>query len=475
MGVLKSLTGQTAYYGISSMAGRLLNYLLTPMWSNWILPPERLGIVNYLYAWAALLNVVLTYGMETAFFRYSSDPSCDRKKVADTAFTSLFFSTTILLIGGLAFYRQIADFVDYGDQAACLFYFVLIVAMDTYAVIPFAKLRLDNQAFKYAMVRVAGIGLMVLLNLILLYFLPRYGVMEVDVKSIFISNVAGSAFVLLLLSGELKKFALYLNKALWKKMLKYGWPILIGGTAYVVNETMDRVFLRMLLPADVSEYWLGVYGVCFKLAIFITLFVQAFRLAMEPFFFSHARDRDARQTYATVTLYFTVTVSAMYVGIMANLPWLKDLFIGSEYQAGIDIVPIVLFANVFLGLYYNLSMWYKLTDRTKWGAYISILGAIVTTTVIFYGVPRFGYMAAAWSHLATYGVMMLVSFAFGQYFYPVPYNIPKIVLYLLLGWGCGYVSWYLLDGNVLVGNALFAVFCAVVYFVERKNFKKVFS
>lgn len=474
MGILKSLTGQTAYYGISSVVGRLLNYLLTPLWSMLIVPPERMGVVHYLYALAALMNVLLTYGMETAFFRFSSDPAYDRRKVSNTAFTSLFLSTTVLLVCGLAFYRQLAGAIGYQEQATCVGLFVVIVALDTYAVIPFAKLRLENRALRYAVVRLAGIVLTVCTNLLLIYFLPRFSVLEIDVRSIFVSNVLGSALVLALLSGELKRFALSLDKGLWKKMLRYGWPILIGGTAYVVNETMDRVFLKFLLPADVSEYWLGVYGTCFKLAIFITLFVQAFRLAVEPFFFSQAKAKDAKRTYATVTLYFTVAVTAMYVGIMANLSWLQGL-IGEQYRTGMDIVPIVLYANIFLGLYYNLSMWYKLTDRTKWGAYISILGAVVTVCVIFYGVPRYGYIAAAWSHLATYGVMMLVSYAFGQKFYPIPYQVPRIVAYLLSGWGVGYVSWYVLDGNVWAGNALWAGFCLLVFLFERKNLKKAIS
>ena len=205
------------------------------------------------------------------------------------------------------------------------------------------------------------------------------------------------------------------------------------------------------------------------MAIFITLFIQAFRFAAEPFFFSQAKDRNAPATYARVSLYFTIVVAVMYVGIMANLSWLSAKFLGPEYRSGIDIVPIVLFANIFLGLYYNLSMWYKLTDRTRWGAYISIMGAIVTLAVIFYGVPRYGYIAAAWSHLITYGSMMLVSYMLGQKYYPIPYDIPKILAYLLLGWAGGYISWYILDGNVIAGNAIFAVFCLAVLALERKS------
>lgn len=471
MGILKSLTGQTAYYGISSMAGRLLNYLLVPLWTNLIVPPERLAIVHVLYAWAALLNVLLTYGMETAFFRFSTDAGCDRKKVADTAFTALFISTTAVMAAGLVFYRQAAQAVGYGDQAVCLLLFVLIVAFDTYAVIPFARLRLENKALRYAVIKTSGIALTALLNLLLICVLPHFGAMEIDVRSIFVGNAVGSALVLVLLAGDLRRFSLRLHGDLLRRMLRYGWPILIGGTAYVVNEVMDRVFLRELLPGDTAEYWLGVYGACFKLAVFITLFVQAFRLAVEPFFFSHFKDRDARETYAKVTLYFTVAVSAMYVGIIANLPWLQR-FVGPEYRTGIDIVPVVLFANVFLGLYYNLSMWYKLTDRTRWGAYISILGAAVTLAVIFYGVPRYGYMAAAWSHLITYGTMMLVSYVLGQYFYPIPYRVGRIVFYLALGWGAGYLSWYVLDGNLWTGNALFAGFCVLAVAIEGRGFMK---
>lgn len=471
MGILKSLTGQTAYYGISSMAGRLLNYLLVPLWTNLIVPPDRLAIVHVLYAWAALLNVLLTYGMETAFFRFSTDTSCDRKKVADTAFTALAVTTSLALAAGAVFYHRIADAVGYGDQAMCVLLFVLIVGFDTYAVIPFARLRLEKKALRYAVVKISGIALTALLNLLFICVLPHFGVMEIDVRSIFLGNAIGSALVLVLLLGDLRRFSLHLDKALLGRMLRYGWPILIAGTAYVVNEVMDRVFLRELLPGDVAEYWLGVYGACFKLAVFITLFVQAFRLAVEPFFFSHFKDRDARHTYAVVTLYFTVAVSAMYVGIMANLSWLQ-YFVGPEYRTGIAIVPIVLFANVFLGLYYNLSMWYKLTDRTRWGAYISILGAVVTLAVIFYGVPRFGYMAAAWSHLITYGTMMVVSYALGQYFYPIPYRVGRILVYLLAAWGAGYVSWYVLAGNLWAGNAIFVLFCLAALAAEGRGWIK---
>ena len=474
MGIVKSLTGQTAYYGISSMLGRLLNYLLVPLWTRLIVPPDNLAIVHVLYAWAALLNVLLTYGMETAFFRFSTDPSCDRKKVGDTAFTALLTTTTVAMVLGLLFFRQIAGAIDYGTQARCLFYFVLIVAFDTYAVIPFARLRLENRALRYAVIKLAGIALTAAMNLLLICVLPHYGVMQIDVESVFLGNAVGSALVLVLLGRDLWGFSIRIDRALLRRMLSYGWPILVGGTAYVVNEVMDRVFLRELLPQDTAEYTLGVYGACFKLAIFITLFVQAFRLAVEPFFFSHAKDRDARQTYAAVTLYFTIAVAAMYIGVMANLSWLQ-LIIGEQYRSGIDIVPIVLFANVFLGLYYNLSMWYKLTDRTRWGAYISILGAVVTVSVIFYGVPRYGYMAAAWSHLLTYGTMMLVSYGFGQHFYPIPYRVGRIVMYLLLAWGGGYLAWYVCGGNPWIGNAILLVFCALVYLLERKDFRKTMA
>ncbi|MDD4819553.1 MAG: oligosaccharide flippase family protein [Flavobacteriales bacterium] len=473
MGIVKTLGSQTAYYGLSSMVGRLLNYLLVPLYSYTIVDPSRLGIVTYLYAFAALFNVLLTYGMETAFFRYSSDRGWEKKKVANTAFTSLFISTTVMMILGLVFYKNIAQWIDYQSMSICVLYFVVIVAADTYATIPFAQLRLQGRAAMYAVIRMVGILVGIALNVLFIYFLPKMGVMEVQVENIFLSNVVSSVLVLALLMYYVKGFSLKIDTALWKKMIVYGLPILIAGTAGIINETMDRVFLRMLLPADVSEYWLGVYGNCFKMAIFITLFIQAFRFAAEPFFFSHANDRNAPQTYAKVSLYFTVVVGAMYVGIMANLPWLQ-YFIGPSYRVGIDIVPIILFANICIGLYYNLSMWYKLTDRTLWGAGMSIMGAMVTVIVIFYGVPRYGYMAAAWAHLITYASMMIVSYFLGQKYYPIPYNIPKILLFLALAWVAGYVSWYVLGGNVWVGNAFFVVYCAVVILTEIKSFRKMF-
>lgn len=469
MGILKKLAGQTAYYGLSSMLGRLLNFLLVPLYTNEITPPSRMGIVAFLYALAALFNVFLSYGMETAFFRYSSDGKYGKKTVASTAFTSLFISTTLFMVLGLLFYRQAAEAVGYADMSLCVLYFVLITAFDAYAIVPFAQLRLENKAVRYAVIRLVGIALNIALNLLLILILPRMGVIELRVENIFLSNVLSSALVMLILWVQARGIRLKADFSLWKKMIRYGWPILIAGTAGVINETMDRVFFKILFPEDIAENILGIYGNCFKMAIFITLFIQAFRFAAEPFFFSQAKDRNAPATYARVSLYFTIVVAVMYVGIMANLSWLSAKFLGPEYRSGIDIVPIVLFANIFLGLYYNLSMWYKLTDRTRWGAYISIMGAIVTLAVIFYGVPRYGYIAAAWSHLITYGSMMLVSYMLGQKYYPIPYDIPKILAYLLLGWAGGYISWYILDGNVIAGNAIFAVFCLAVLALERKS------
>ena len=473
MGIVKTLGSQTAYYGLSSMVGRLLNYLLVPLYSYTIVDPARLGIVTYLYAFAALFNVLMTYGMETAFFRYSNDTRWEKKKVADTAFTALFITTTTIVILGLFFYQKIAQWIDYQSMAVCVLYFVLIVGADTYATIPFAQLRLQGRAAMYAMIRIVGILIGIALNVLFIYFLPLWGVMEVNVSNIFLSNVISSVVVLCFLLYYVRGFSLKMEPALLKKMVVYGLPILIAGTAGIINETMDRVFLRELLPSDVSEYWLGVYGNCFKMAIFIMLFIQAFRFAAEPFFFSHAKESNAPQTYAKVSLYFTVIVGAMYVGIMANLSWLQ-YFIGPAYRVGIGIVPIILFANICIGLYYNLSMWYKLTDRTPWGAGMSIMGAVITVAVIFYGVPRYGYIAAAWAHLITYGSMMIVSYFLGQKFYPIPYNVPKILLFLALAFGAGHVSWYVLDGNVLVGNAFFVVYCAVVILTEIKGFKKLF-
>lgn len=474
MGIVKKLGSQTAYYGLSSVVGRLLNYLLVPLYTYVIIDPAQMGVVTYLYALAALFNVFLSYGMETAFFRYMNDGESGVEKVRNTAFTSIFITTSIFALLGIIFYQDIARWIEYENRAICILYFVIIVAADAYAIIPFARLRQEGKAKLYAVIRIVGILVGIAFNVSFIYLLPRVGLMEVNVNNIFLSNVISSVVVLVLLLWYVKGFRLQIDVRLWKKMLCYGAPILIAGTAGIVNETMDRVFLRELLPADTREYYLGIYGNCFKMGIFIALFTQAFRMAGEPFFFSRMRDLDAQKVYARVTLYYTMVIGVMYVAVMGNLDWLQ-YFVGEKYRVGMDIVPIILLANVCLGIYYNLSMWYKLTDRTVWGAYLSIIGAVVTVAVIFYGVPRVGYVAAAWAHLATYGTMMILSYILGQKFYPIPYDVMKIMLYIAVAVAMGYVSWYVLGGNVWIGNAFVVLYCVMVALVERKSIMAVVS
>ncbi len=472
MGIVKKLGSQTAYYGLSSVVGRLLNYLLVPLYTYVIVDPSQMGIVTYLYALAALFNVFLSYGMETAFFRYSNDSDNGIEKVRNTAFTSIFMTTTMMAVIGLLLYKDIAAWIDYSHRSICVLYFIIIIAADAYAIIPFARLRQEGKAKLYAVIRIAGILVGIVLNVLFIYLLPKAGIIAVNVDNIFLSNVISSLVVLLLLLWKVRGFRLQIDVKLWTKMLAYGLPILIAGTAGIVNETMDRVFLRELLPVDSREYYLGVYGNCFKMGIFIALFTQAFRMAGEPFFFSRMRDDDAQKVYARVTLYYTMVIGAMYVAVMGNLSWLQ-YFVGEEYRVGMDIVPIILMANVCLGLYYNLSMWYKLTDRTLWGAYLSIIGAVVTIIVIFYGVPRWGYIAAAWAHLSTYATMMILSYVLGQKFYPIPYNVGKVLLYVAVAGAMGYVSWNMMGGNIWVGNGFFVLYCMIVLGVERKKIMSI--
>ena len=301
MGIVKKLGSQTAYYGLSSVVGRLLNYLLVPLYTYVIVDPSQMGIVTYLYALAALFNVFLSYGMETAFFRYSNDSENGIEKVRNTAFTSIFMTTTMMAVIGLLLYKDIAAWIDYSHRSICVLYFIIIIAADAYAIIPFARLRQEGKAKLYAVIRIAGILVGIVLNVLFIYLLPKAGIIAVNVDNIFLSNVISSLVVLLLLLWKVRGFHLQIDVKLWTKMLAYGLPILIAGTAGIVNETMDRVFLRELLPVDSREYYLGVYGNCFKMGIFIALFTQAFRMAGEPFFFSRMRDDDAQKVYARVT------------------------------------------------------------------------------------------------------------------------------------------------------------------------------
>lgn len=428
------MAGQTALYGMSNIVGRLLNYFLVPL-HTYIFTRAQYGTINEFYAYSSFLYILYTYGMETAYFRFASDPA-QRLKVFDTGIISLIISS-VLISGTLwVFAEPIAALAGYADQAYYIKWFALILSADALAALPFARLRLENKPLKYALLKLGNISLTIVLNLWFLLYLPKvgqtFGIQAHQTEGfVFLANLAASVLTALYFLPALIKWKYNFDWALLKNMLNYTWPLIVVGTAGMINETLDRVLLKIFLPLSHEEKLeqIGIYGACYKLSILMTLFVQAYRMAAEPFFFSEAKSSNSRETFSKMMSVFVAVCFIIFLGVAVNLDFIKG-FIDVKFHEGLHIVPILLFANLCLGIYYNLSVWYKLSDKTLAGAYIAMIGAVITITLNVLLIPVYGYTGSAWATLACYFSMMLISYFAGQRYYPVPYNAQKISAYL---------------------------------------------
>ncbi len=430
MSDIKKLVGQTAVYGIPTIIGRFLNYLLVPVYT-YALAPESYGIVSELYAYVSFLMILLTYGMETAFFRFSQEKNSENK-VYNTAMLSLFCTTGIFLVVTLFNLDGISALMSYSSHKNYIVYFLIIVSLDALRAIPYAKLRQENKAARFAFIKSMDIFSNIGFNLLFFFVIKPKDL----VMCIFLSNMFASAISALLLLPQYFQFRFDFDFKLLKRMLLYGLPVMIGGFAGMVNETFDRIALRHLssCPQETADCnnWImgqiGIYGACYKLSIIMSLFIQAFKFAAEPFFFSRMNRSDAKQTYATVLNVYTLSLLTVFLGVVAYMDILQ-YFVGKQYRIGLNIVPILLMANLCLGVYYNLSIWYKVSDKTIYGAYISIIGAIITLLMNCLLVPKFGYIGAAWTTLLCYVSIMLLCYFIGQKYYPVNYPIKRLMLY----------------------------------------------
>ncbi len=439
MSLIKKLAGQTAIYGLSTIVGRLLNYLLVPIYTR-VFIPEEFGKVTELYAYAGFFTVLFTYGMETAFFRFS-EKNNHRPQVFSTAFLSILFSTIVLAGALVLFAPGWADILRYESNPEYIIWFALILGMDALTAIPFAALRQENKATLFALLKLINIGINIGLNVFFLILCPKFSQQFVWMESIynpaigigyiFISNLAASGITLLLLLPVILKKLFAFDTALWKQMMKYALPLLVVGFAGIINEMLDRILLKWMLPFDYDENMrlLGIYGANYKLSILIALFTQAYRYAAEPLFFSQASSHDSPQLFARMMRYFALVQGIFFLVIMLYLDFFKN-FIGAAYHEGLAVVPVLLMANIVLGIYYNVSVWYKLTDKTMSGAYISVFGAAITIVLNLLLIPVFGYMGSAWATLLCYIAMLLVSWHLGQKHYPIAYEWRKIIAYL---------------------------------------------
>lgn len=437
---IKKLAGQTMWYGVSSIAARFINYLLTP-YLTYKLSEATYGEQSIVYAAIPFLNVIFTYGMETGYFRFSNKGE-DEKTVYSTAGTSLI-TTTLLLTGLLLLLKTpIATLLNIQNHPEFITWAAVVIALDTLTTLPFAKLRNDGRPLKYASIRIINI----LLNVGLVYFfysiLP--GIAQRQPGSLvagwynpnigagyyIIANIISSAITFLLLLKEFVSIRLKWNKKLWLEMMVYSLPLMIAGFGGMINETFDRIMLGWWAPFATQKekmQQVGIYSACYKLSLLITLFVQAFRMGAEPFFFQQSKGEDAPKTYARVMKYFVITICVMFLFVALYLDIWKEFIRNKHMWVGLGVVPILLLANMFLGVYYNLSIWYKLSKTTRAGATITIIGALITLLINFFFIPRFNYMACAWATCLCYGSMMVISYIWGQKVYPVPYATRRML------------------------------------------------
>jgi O-antigen/teichoic acid export membrane protein len=479
---IKKLAGQTAIYGLSSIIGRLLNYLLVPLYTR-IFIPEVYGIVTELYAYVSFLLILLTYGMETGFFRFAQDKS-KFNSVYSTILTSLATTSILFVILIQLNLSSISEILRYSEHPEFIMWMAIIVSIDAFTSIPFAKLRLQNKAWKFAIFKLINISINIILNLYFYLLCPKLEISNpnslllyiydgnIGVGYVFISNLVANIITLVILLPEILDVKFDFNRKLLKEILSYSWPLLIAGFAGMINETLDRAMLKYLVPLENNPMeQLGIYGANYKLAILMTLFIQMYRYAADPFFFSNKNEENAKDLYALATKYFIICGLIIFLGVMLYLDIIK-YFIGSKFHEGLKVVPILLLANLFLGIFYNFSIWYKLNDMTRYGAYLAVFGAAVTIILNLILIPIYGYVGSAWATFICYFLMTLLSYFWGQKYYYVPYKIKNSIIYLVLSLFIYFISILIklekLYLNMILNTVLFSGFLFFVYLNERK-------
>jgi O-antigen/teichoic acid export membrane protein len=493
MSSLKRLASDTALYGVSSILGRLLNYLLIILHTRVFMAGE-LGVVTELYAYVAFLNVLFTYGMETAYFRFSSRERSASHTIFNTAFTSVFISSLILsgLLALLAY--PVMDWLDYEGKEHIIYWLAALIALDAITAIPFAKLRLDGKAKLFVAAKLVNIFLNIGLNLLFLWFVPKIingswpslkgfanyiYVPNWDVEYVFLANLLANSALIFMLLPVWRQVKLAIDKTFWKPMLVYAYPLLLMGLAGVTNDMLSRTMLRHVLPEGFyanydNEAALGIFGACYRLSIFMMLAIQAFRYASEPFFFNKAADKDSPKTFADIMYYFVIVCCLILFAVVVNLPWLAPMFLKRDiYLEGLEIVPVLLLANLFFGIYVNLSIWFKLADKTTYGTWFTGTAAILTILLNLLLIPTIGYFGASLATLIVYFYMAAVCYYFGQKFYHIPYKVKAGLFYIIISTAAAYAIWIFMPAvtwiAVLIGIASTLIYVGVVFLVERRK------
>ena len=484
MGIIKKLVSQTAIYGLSSIFGRFLNYLLVPLYTYYFSAAEY-GVVSEFYAYAGFFSVLLLFGFETGYFRFRDKEHTGRDVAYSTALifvvlVNLGFFLAILLVNA-----RLSAALHYADHPEYVLCFSLILILDAVASIPFARLRAENKAFRFAGIKVMEIGVTVLLSLFFIIYCPKLYAENpqswispiyypaIGIGYIFIANLLASVVKFLLLAPQLKGLAWGFDRELFGRMIRYSLPMVVIGFAGIINEMLDRALLKYLLPYDfqTNMKMLGIYSACYKLSILMSLFIQAFRYAAEPFFFDYSGNSDARAVYAKVLKFFVIFCVFIFLLVTLFIDFFK-YFLGEEFRAGLEVVPILLLANLCLGIYVNLSIWYKLTDRTLLGAGVSLAGALLTIALNIWWIPIWGYVGSAWATLACYAGMAIASYLLGRRYYPVAYEVQRVLAYIALGIGL-YIARVQLPVNTgwqpwLLSVELMALYLLIVALFERR-------
>ena len=442
---IKHLAKDTAIYGLSSIIGRFLNWMLVPLYTRVLQNSGEYGVVTNIYGWTALLLVILTYGMETGFFRFiNKKEEQEPMRVYTTTLYSIAFTSILFIAGALFFLNPLSSVLGYGAHPEYIGMMACIVAVDAICCIPFAYLRYQCRPVRFATIKLFNIFLNISLNIFFLVLCPKlnnshpelikwFYHADYGVGYIFISNIFTTFITFLMLTPDmLPALRAKFDFQRLQKMLRYSGPILILGVAGIFNQTADKILFPFLFEdRGYADSQLGIYGACFKIAVVMVMFIQAFRYAYEPFIFAKNKDADNKKSYIEAMKYFIIFSLVIFLGVMFYIDIFK-YFIDPKYFSGLRVVPVVMLGELFYGIYYNLSIWYKLTDRTHWGAFFSLTGCVLTVAIIIEFVPHYGFIACAWASFASNLLMMLLSYFVGQKKYPVAYNLRSALFYIII-------------------------------------------
>ncbi|WP_177761572.1 oligosaccharide flippase family protein [Flavobacterium sp. I3-2] len=482
MSVYKKLFGQTLIYGIATVVPKMIGFIMAPYHIDW-LPKDAYADYTLIFSWMMFFNVILSFGMETAFFRFYNKKENKNEVINNTIL--FLMAVCAIFLGGIYLFKESIDLY-FEIPPIVVSYLIWILVLDTLVVIPFAILRAQQRPIKYSFIKITNVVVNAGLTVILLYLIPKFLLQNptdkiaayynfgFQVGYLFLANLIASGITLLLLSNHYLKLKLKFNKSLWKEMIMYSFPVMIGGLAFVINETFDKVFLKELLPESFVDLGLASYGAIYKIGVFMILFRTAYSMGIEPFFFSYAKNDDAPIKYATVTKYFVIFGSLAMLTIVVFSDLIKVFYIPQkDYWFAMEIVPYIILANLMLGIYTNLSVWYKIQDKTKIGAYISIVGAIVTVVLNFILIPIIGLLGAAITTLLAYATMMLISYVLGQKSYPIPYDKKIIGLYLGTSIVFAFTYFYNFRENYFIGITFLLIFVGMIYYNERVMIQRI--